>query len=81
MYHVEGRLVMAAPRQIVGMVSNCTEILEEVVDNSKMHAGGAGSSASERGVLWQGAGACANFGKSRYRKDLQCDLQEAREVI
>ncbi len=31
-YHVEGKLVVAAPRQVVGLMKNCREVLEEVPD-------------------------------------------------
>jgi len=38
-YHIEGKLVMAAPRQVVGLVKNCREVLEEVPDNRKVLMG------------------------------------------
>jgi hypothetical protein len=38
-YHVEGKLVMASPRQVVGLVMNCREELDEVAENRKVLVG------------------------------------------
>ncbi len=35
----EGRLVLAAPRQVVGLVRNCREVLDELTENRKVLVG------------------------------------------
>ncbi len=78
-YHIEGKLVMAAPRQVVGLVKNCRGVLEEVPENRKVLFG--------RGPRYLRAkccdvpGHCTNFGDPGYRKDLLRDMSEAKEAI
>jgi hypothetical protein len=78
-YHIEGKLVMAAPRQGVGLVKNCREVLEEVQDNRKVLVGPGPRYLRAR--CFGKPGHCTNFGEAGYRKDLLSDMQEAKEVI
>ncbi len=76
-YHIEGKLVMAAPRQVVGLVKNCREVLEEVPDNMKVLVGPGPRYLQAR--CCDKPGRCTNFGEAGYRKDLLSDMQEAKE--
>ncbi len=79
-YHnVEGKLVVAAPRQMVGMVRNCREVLEEVADNRKVLVGPGPRYLRAR--CCDKVGHCSNFDVCGYRKDLLCNLQEAKEAL
>jgi hypothetical protein len=78
-YHIEGKLVMAAPRQVVGPVKNCRGVLEEVPENRKVLFGP--SPRYLRAKCCDVPGHCTNFGDSGYRKDLLRDMQEAKEAI
>jgi hypothetical protein len=78
-YHVEGKLVMAAPRQVVGLVKNCREVLEEVPDNRKVLFGPGPRYL--RGKCCDKPGHCCNFGEAGYRKELLSDMQEAKMAM
>ncbi len=78
-YHIEGKLVMAAPRQVVGLVKNCRGVLEEVPENRKVLFGPGPRYL--RAKCCDVPGHCTNFGDSGYRKDLLRDMSEAKEAI
>jgi hypothetical protein len=78
-YHIEGKLVMAAPRQVVGLVKNCREVLEEVPDNRKVLFGPGPRYL--RCKCCDKPGHCSNFGEAGYRKELLSDMQEAKVAI
>jgi hypothetical protein len=78
-YHVEGKLVLAAPRQVVGLVRNCREVLDVLEENRKVLVGPGPRYL--RCKCCDKVGHCTNFEDSGYRKDLLCDLQEAKEAI
>jgi hypothetical protein len=67
-YHIEGKLVMAAPRQVVGLVKNCRGVPEEVPENRKVLFGPGPRYL--RAKCCDVPGHCTNFGDPGYRKDL-----------
>jgi len=78
-YHVEGKLVVAAPRQVVGLMKNCREVLDEVPDNRKVLMGPGPRYL--RCKCCDKQGHVTNFEERGYRKDIICDLQEAKEAL
>jgi hypothetical protein len=78
-YHVEGKLVVAAPTQVVVLMKNCREVLEEVPDNRKVLMGPGPRYLRCKCCDQQGH--VTNFEDRGYRKDILCDLQEAKEAL
>jgi hypothetical protein len=78
-YQVEGKLVVAVPRQVVGLMKNCREVLEEVPDNRKVLMGPG--LRYLRNKCCDKQGHMSNFDDRGYRKDILCDLHEAKEAL
>jgi hypothetical protein len=78
-YHVEGKLVVAAPRQVAGLLKNCREVLDEVPDNRKVLMGPGPRYLRCR--CCDAVGHLTNFDDMGYRREILCDLQEAKEAL
>jgi hypothetical protein len=78
-YHVVGKLVVAAPRQVVGQLKGCREVTDLVSENRKVLFGPGPRYL--RTKCCGGQGHCTNFCDAGYRKEMLCDLQDAKEAI
>jgi hypothetical protein len=70
---------VAAPRQVVGLMKNCRDVLDEVPDNRKVLM--APGPRYLRCKCCDKQGHVTNFEDRGYRKEITCDLQEAKEAL
>ncbi len=78
-YHVVGKMVVAAPRQVVSQLKSCREVTDLVGENRKVLVGPGPRYLRTKCCGEQGH--CTNFCDGGYRKEMMCDLQDAKEAI
>jgi hypothetical protein len=78
-YHVDGRVEVASPRQVKGLMKNCAPIFEKLRRNKKMLL--SPTVRYFREVCCDKTEHCTNVGQAGYRRNMLAELDEIREAI
>jgi hypothetical protein len=78
-YHVDGRVEVASPRQVKGLMRNCAPIFEKLRRNKKMLL--SPTVRYFREVCCDKTEHCTNVGQAGYRRNMLAELDEIREAI
>jgi hypothetical protein len=78
-YHVVGRVEVASPRQVKGLIRNCAPIFEKLQHNKKVIL--SPTVRYFRASCCDSRDHCINVGLPGYRKNMMAELEELRDAI